>query len=225
LAIIGVLVWMWDTDPGPTRDPVDIGGGVVLPVYMSGPSSHSWWGTVVFLLVATAIFGCLIFAYFFLWTVNPDEWPPPGVQEPELLWPAVAAGLYAASSALIWLAGKRLAAVGRDGGRTGPGLLLAAAVLLVVTGFAAHLYGFWDTGLKPSDSGYAATVYGFIALQGQYVFALAIMGPFTLAKLAVGKLDGVRRQTFDNTMLVWHYSVGQGLIALAITLFFPALIG
>jgi cytochrome c oxidase subunit I+III len=51
------------------------------------------------------------------------------------------------------------------------------------------------------------------------------MGPFTLAKLAARKLDGVRRQTFDNTMLVWHYSVAQGLIALAIALFFPELIG
>jgi cytochrome c oxidase subunit I+III len=39
-----------------------------------------------------------------------------------------------------------------------------------------------------------------------------------------GLIDSVRRQTFDNTMLVWHYSVAQGLIALAIVEFFPALL-
>jgi cytochrome c oxidase subunit I+III len=29
-------------------------------------------------------------------------------------------------------------------------------------------------------------------------------------------IDNVRRNTFDNTRLMWHYTVAQGLIALAV---------
>jgi len=225
IAIAAILVWMWDTDPGPKRGPVDIGGGITVPVYMTGPSSHSWWGTVVFLLVAASIFGCLIFAYFFLWTVNPGQWPPDGVREPSLLWPMLSAGLYATSSASIVFAQRQLAAQGAEGNWTLLRIVLGGAVLLLLIAFAAHLYAWWESGLRAPDSAYGAVVYAFIGLQGLYVATLVIMGLFTLGKSFAGKLNGVRRQTFDNTMLVWHYSVAQGLIAIAIALFFPALTG
>jgi cytochrome c oxidase subunit I+III len=223
IALVAVFVWVWDTDPGPTRQ-VDLGGGIVVPDYMTGPSSHSWWATIVFLLVAASIFGCLIFSYFFLWTVNPEFWPSPGLL-PDLTWPGAAALLYILSSALVALAGRKLT----EGDRHGPWgifrVLLAAAIPLLVLGFAADLYAQLGSRLRPSDSGYAATVYAFIALQGQYVIALVLMGVFVLARSAARKLDGVRRQTFDCTMLLWHYSVTQGLVGLAIVHLFPRVAG
>ena len=46
------------------------------------------------------------------------------------------------------------------------------------------------------------------------------MGLYTLARSLCGLLNGVRRATFDNTMLLWHYATVQGLLALAISTFF-----
>ena len=53
LAAIGGLValaaiwrWLWQTDRGPSHPPVDIGGGIKLPVYATGPSAipgGRWW--------------------------------------------------------------------------------------------------------------------------------------------------------------------------------------
>jgi cytochrome c oxidase subunit I+III len=225
IAIAAVLVWMWDTDPGPTRGPADIGGGIVVPVYMTGPSSHSWWATVVFLLVAASILGCLIFAYFYLWTVRPGPWPPEGVTVPGFLWLTASALSYVASSALMASCSRWLAAGGRAGPWGALRLALAAAIALMILGFGAHLYAFWDSGLRPADSGYAAIVYAFVALQGQFAAAVVVMGLFTLAKSFAAMVDGVRRQTFDNTMLMWHYTVAQGLVALVIVQFFPSLSG
>jgi cytochrome c oxidase subunit I+III len=51
------------------------------------------------------------------------------------------------------------------------------------------------------------------------------MALFVLARSFAGRLDGVRRQTFDNTMLVWHYAVLQGLVGLALVHFFPRFSG
>jgi hypothetical protein len=42
LAVAMVLAWVWDLDPGPAYPPQDIGAGIKLPVYVTGPTSHSW---------------------------------------------------------------------------------------------------------------------------------------------------------------------------------------
>jgi cytochrome c oxidase subunit I+III len=192
---------------------------------MTGPSSHSWWGTVVFLLVAASILGCLIFAYFYLWTVRQGAWPPEDVRLPGLLWLTASALFYVASSALMALCSRWLAVGGRAGPWGALRLALAAAIVLMILGFGAHLYAFWASGLRPADSGYAAIVYSFVALQGQFAAAVVIMGLFTLAKSFAAMVDAVRRQTFDNTMLMWHYTVAQGLVALVIVQFFPSVSG
>lgn len=57
------------------------------------------------------------------------------------------------------------------------------------------------------------------------MIALVLMGLFVLARSAAKKLDGVRRQTFDCTMLLWHYSVIQGLVGLAVVHLFPRVAG
>jgi cytochrome c oxidase subunit I+III len=51
------------------------------------------------------------------------------------------------------------------------------------------------------------------------------MGWFVLARSLAGLLDGIRRQTYDNTMLIWHYAVAQALVAIAIVQLAPRLLG
>jgi cytochrome c oxidase subunit I+III len=63
-----------------------------------------------------------------------------------------------------------------------------------------------------------------VTLQGQLVLVVVIMGGYTLARSLSGLLDGARRVTFDNTMLLWHYTVAQGLVALALAHGFPRML-
>jgi cytochrome c oxidase subunit I+III len=51
------------------------------------------------------------------------------------------------------------------------------------------------------------------------------MALFVLARLAARRLDGIRRVTFDNTALLWYYSVVQGLFGLLLVHGFPRLVG
>jgi hypothetical protein len=48
-------------------------------------------------------------------------------------------------------------------------------------------------------------------LQVELVAPLVVMTLFVLARQAAGRLSDVRRVTFDNTALLWLYTVGQGL--------------
>jgi cytochrome c oxidase subunit I+III len=41
------------------------------------------------------------------------------------------------------------------------------------------------------------------------------MAAYSLARSWAGRLSPTRRATFDNTMLLWHYTVAQGVIGLA----------
>ena len=81
------------------------------------------------------------------------------------------------------------------------------------------------TGLRPTGHAYGATVYILLGYQGFHVAVLLLMGCYTLARSLFGLLDSQRRATFDNTMLLWHYMVGQGLVALAVIHLFPRLVG
>jgi cytochrome c oxidase subunit I+III len=215
-AVAAVIWWLWESDPGPTDDPVDIGGGIRLPVNMTGPISHSWWAMVVLIMVSGATFACLIFSYLFLWTVSSDVWPAAtGWSPPSLSWGAGSAVLLALSSGAIAFAGRSLASAGTTG-HWPVRLALLVAIPLLVGALVTEIYGQWQAGLRPSESGYAAVVYMVSALQGVFVAILAIMALYTLARSLTGRLNARRRATFDNTMLLWQYAVGQGLVGLAL---------
>jgi len=220
LAVAMILRWLWDADPGPDHPPVDVGGGLRLPVSCTGPGSHSWWAMVMLVMVCASIFCALLFSYLFLWTTSPEIWPArEALAGPA--WPAAGAALLAASSILAWLAGRRLRA-GRLGW-TRFGLPLGAALLLAATGL--ELAAQWRTGLRPQDSAYAAAVYALAGLQGVLAVAVGFMSLFTAARAWAGRLAPDRRATFDNTALLWHYTVAQGLVAILAAHGFPRLVG
>ena len=227
VAIIMMLWWMWGSDPGPSHAPVGIGSGVTVPVYVTGPASHSWWAMVSLVLVAGMLFGSLVFSYLYLWTVSPAVWPAGGETMPATSYPLIAAVLWAASSGAIAFAGRALRTtnVSEPGGRHWRvRFALVAALLLLAAALGIELSGQWQSGLRPTASSYGAVVYTMSVLQAQLVLALVIMGGYTLARSWCGLLDGKRRVTFDNTMLLWHYTVAQGLMALALAHGFPRML-
>src|SRR5690606_3250213 len=98
LAIYCILHWCWFLDRPRIEPTVDVGAGVRLPTYASGPSSHGWWAMVITLIVAGMVGTLLGFSYVFLWSRQPESWTPP--PDLPLLFPVI--GAYAAAAALAW---------------------------------------------------------------------------------------------------------------------------
>ena len=221
-AIIMVLAWMWSSDPPPLA-PVDIGGGIRLPTYASGSLSHSWWAMVVVLLVAGSLYLAYVFSYLYLWTVSPQIWPQANGQAlPTLVWPMLSGVLLLVSSAAILGASRTLLH------RTFVGIQLTAliivAVLALTASLALEIFAHWETGLRADGNAYGAMVYLGAFLQMQLTLPLIIFSGFVLARWFSGRLYATRRVTFDNLSLLWHYTVGQGLLGLALVHGFPRLI-
>ncbi|HWK71077.1 MAG TPA: cbb3-type cytochrome c oxidase subunit I [Burkholderiaceae bacterium] len=219
LAVAMIWRWLWDADANPIRPPVDIGGGLRLPVSCGGSASHSWWAMVILLMVCASIFGSLLFAYLFLWVTSPETWPPLA-RLPSMGLPLTSAGLLLGTSVLLAWLSRTLERERQVAVRLG----LPAAMLMIAAAIGLEAHGQWQAGLRPQDSGYAAAVYALIGLQAVFVTALCFMAAFTVARSLAGRLGPARRASFDSTMLFWHYTVAQGLLGLCAIHGFPRLL-
>jgi cytochrome c oxidase subunit I+III len=223
LAIAFIVWWLWrGTDHGPAGPPADVGGGFVVPTFAAGPLSHSWWATVVLILVAAVLFAAFLFSYLYLWTVSPHVWPKiTGQTVPGPLWPLAAGAALVASSAALLVAERAL----RRGRRAGERIALAFAVPLLAAAPVLELVGLRESGLSPATTSYGALVYTAECLQAFLVAVVTLMGLYTLARSFAGRLGPERRATFDNTRLLWHYTVVQGLAVLALVHLAPRALG
>ncbi|MGQ0655723.1 MAG: cytochrome c oxidase subunit I [Betaproteobacteria bacterium] len=216
IAVAAMLRWAWELNRGPMLAPVDIGGGIRLPVYASGPLSHGWWVAVILILVLGTTYACLIFSYLYLWTVKPELWPAAD-DLPGLPLPLIGAGCLLASSAAFAAAN---AALKRE--KSLYGALGTAAVLMLI-GFVAEFHV--HRGLSPRESSYGAVVQTFVAFNGFSTVAVCVLAGFALARRYAGLLDRERRNVFDHARLLWHYVVGQNVAGLAFVHAFPRWVG
>jgi cytochrome c oxidase subunit I+III len=127
------------------------------------------------------------------------------------------------SSAAIWAGGRMLAR--RDERQGAIRLLLLAAIPLMVGGITLEIQGQLAAGVVPSASGYSAVVFALASWQGFFGAVLTLMALYTVARSMTGRLNAVRRSTYDNMQLFWHYTVAQGVIALLVVHGFPRLLG
>ena len=213
-----ILAWMWQSDP-PSAGRVEIGGGVRLPTYVSGPSSHAWWAMIIVVLVAGALYLSFVFSYLYLWTVNRDQWPD--VANGTLAaasGPALSAALLVASGVAIVLAGRTL---DRKWGSLPMTLCIGGGLTALCSALASELCAQWATGWRPSASGHGALVAMNMVLQGQLTAAVVVMGLFAIACRMAGRLDVRRRVVFDNVAILWLYTIGQSLLGLLLIHGFP----
>jgi cytochrome c oxidase subunit I+III len=215
VAVGAVLGWMWTSDrPPPGIEEVDAGAGLRLPVGATGTASHSWWATVIMLVVDASIFASFAFAYIHV-SMRLTVCPPPGATLPPAMQVLTSCGLLALGSLLVWLAGR---AVGK---RRLPWLALAALACALAS-FALDLQG-WRAGLDPSASAWAAAIAALVSYQGLHIVLLLVLGPYLALRAWRGHLGPRSRATLDNIALVWHYTSLQGIALAAVVRLLPLL--
>ena len=232
VAVVSVLAWMWQSDTPPVQRTAKVSDHVVLPVGVTGPASHSWWATMIMLVVDGTIFASFLFAHIHI-SMRLEVCPPPGSRLPEPLWPLLSCGLLLAGSLLIeWT--RRTAVVskagagaeaeaGRRQGWQRVAIMLALACM--VGAFAADLRSQGLAGLDPTAHAWGATIAAMLAYQGLHAVLLAILAFYLLARSWTGRLTPTSRATLDNCALVWHYATVQGLVIAATVQWLPKLMG
>jgi cytochrome c oxidase subunit I+III len=228
VAVASVLAWMWQSDRPPAQRSAKVADDVVLPVGVTGPASHSWWGTVIMLVVDGTIFASFLFAHIHI-SMRLEVCPPPGSRLPEPLWPMLSCGLLLAGSLLIEWTRRTCALVpagpGQHRGQGWQRLAIILALACMLGAFGIDLRSQVMAGLDPTAHAWGATVAAMLAYQGMHAVLLLILAIYLLARSWTGRLTPSGRATLDNCALVWHYATLQGLCIAAAVQWLPKLMG
>ena len=215
LAVAAMIKWLWQTDRPVALEAVDVGGGIRLPTYVTGPRTHGWWALVILLIVIGMIFLMTVFSYLYLYGVHPEFWRSP----PDLWWLLPILVGYGGAAALAMLA-RRLLAREKTTLWTPPTLMSFAALGLL----CAVLIEFrsWNAaGLDPQLSGQGAMVYAFVSLQALVTAVAVLMTAYLAARNSRGLVTRPRNNTFDLTTIFLVYAAAQGTIGTLLARLFP----
>ena len=217
VAVFVICTWLWKgTAVIPEKTEKDVGLGLKLPLYVSGPSSVGWWAMCIMMLADLSAFVSLVFGYFFYWTIH-AEFPPEGAPGPGLLGPITASLSVLAAWGLMLLVRRWNR---QERARfTYAGLLLSPALALV--GGAALAYGPWSNGMSPTTHVYPATVWLLVIWCGFHLVIGVIMQLYCLVRRLAGRITPQHDIDLANVSLYWHFVMAMVVVTVAVIAGFP----
>ena len=215
---LGVIVyWLWTgTAIIPEKPSKDAGLGLTLPLYASGSASVGWWAVFITMLADMTAFVCLLFGYFFFWTLH-EDFPPDPAAGPGVFWPLT-------SAALVSIAWLLMLAARRSNRRDAAGGFYATAgtaTVLALAGAAALVAGPWVTGLDPTLHIYPAVVWVLVAWSAAHVAIGVIMQLYCIARRIGGRMDAQHDIDLGNSTLYWHFCMLTVTATVAVIAGFP----
>ena len=216
-ALVTILIWLWTgTALMPEKEAKDVGLGLTLPLYASGPDSVGWWAMFITMLGDMTAFVALVFGYFFYWTVN-DDFPPDPSPGPGVVWPVV--------SGVLLLGAWGLTVFGRRWNRSDRAapfyMGLLSAVALALAGAGALLAGPWVSGLDPTRHVYPATVWVLVLWTAIHVGVGVIMQLYCVSRRLAGRMTARYDIDITNVALYWHFIAITVVITIAVIAGFP----
>jgi cytochrome c oxidase subunit I+III len=213
LAIPSMMRWLWDTDrPVSDRD-VDVGGGIMLPTYATGSSTHGWWATVILLVVILMMFIMTLFSFAFLFGIHPSYWTDMGNR---WSFAPVVAG-YALAAALAVL-GRHLLSRERST-HWSPTVQMIFASLAIAIAYGLDLWS-WRS-LDVELSAQSAVIAVFLAQQGLLSAIVLLMAMYLSLRTARALGTKPRNVTVDVIFLFVLYTASQGAVSATVTRLFP----
>lgn len=219
LFLVATWRWLWTgTAEIPEKASKDAGGGLHLPLYISGVRSTGWWAMFITMTGDLTAFLALLFGYFFFWTIHPD-FPPIGVTGPGWLWPMAASAL----TLMAW--GLTLAArfVNANGQPKLARFWLAIGGVSGLLAGIAMLAGPWTTGLDPTTHSYPAIVWTLAIWVVAHLATGLLMQAYCCARSAYRKMTPSHDAELWNVTLYWHFTALMGVVTCFVIGFFPLL--
>ncbi len=213
-----VIGWLWTgTAIPPEKAEKDVGLGLSLPLYVSGPASVGWWAMFITMVGDGTAFGSLVFGYFFYWTIHDDF--TAGLAGPGLKWPLVALGLFASA----WIAMVAARSVNRSHRTRDMRVLVLCALMLTLLGGAAALAGPLLTQMDPTEHVYPAIVWVLVLWLVSHAAVGVVMQLYCLARSFFGRLTATHDIDLVNVVLYWHFLTITALTTLGVIGLFPAM--
>ncbi len=216
LSLIAIVIWLWTgTGEIPEKDAKHVGLGVTLPLYASGRQSAGWWAMGITMLAIFTAFMCIVFGYFFYWTLH-QNFIPDGARNY-----AVVAAIGLLATAIAWIA--TLLARRWNAADLAPAFYAASlvGVLAAAGGIAAVLGHPYLARFDPTSHVYASVIW-LLAIWSALQLAIGIvMQLYCLARRLAGRMTAKYDMELHNVVLYWHFTFVTVAIAIAINAGFP----
>ena len=211
IALITIVMWLWTgTAEIPEKERKDVGLGVTLPLYASGPRSPGWWAMAITMTAIFTAFVCLVFGYVFYWTLREDFIPDRAGDH--TVW-AVAALAAAIAAWLLTMAARRHNARDRA---TGFHVVASGGALMSIAAAMALLAHPYFADLDPTASVYAAVIWLLAIWSALHLAIGVVMQLYCIARRAAGRMTAVYDMDITNVVLYWHFTVVTVAITVAI---------
>jgi heme/copper-type cytochrome/quinol oxidase subunit 3 len=168
----------------------------------AGPTRRSltWWGMMMVISTEGTIFLCLLAAWFFL-RASAHEWPPPGVEAPEL-------SLSLPFSFVLW--GSSLPVLWAEWGlkRMQLGVFRAGMAISWLMGLSFFLFtlkDFDDLTFGWRDHAYGSAFYVIVGLHSIHLVIGLVMSAMVQLKAALGRYDRGHHRSAEAVTLYWHF--------------------
>lgn len=168
------------------------------------PHTHPlWWGVAGAVAIEAAVVANLLTSYFYLAAQNPD-WPPRGVDPPDLGWATAVLFILPLSSVTMWWAGK-----GADAGvkwKLATGVTASVALACLALIFRSFQIAAFD--MRWDEHAYGSILWTITGFHFTHVVS-AILGTAVVAVLAWRGFFSPKRQlgvVVDT--LYWYFVAG-----------------
>jgi cytochrome c oxidase subunit I+III len=217
LALGVILYWLWTgTAQRPEKEEKAVGLGLTLPLYASGPRSIGWWGMCMTMLADMTAYVCLVFGYFFFWTIH-EDFPPRSASSAGASW-LVLGAMQVFGAWLLAMLARRWNRADRS---TRFYVSLAGAIALAVLGALALLAGPSRSQLDPTQHVYPATVWLLVLWTVVHVVVGILMLVYCGAHRLAGRLTAKHDIDIHNVVLYWHFTLLTVTITTLVVAGFP----
>lgn len=174
--------------------------GRELPVGSIGRHANGWWGVMTLIVTEGALFGFLLFSYYYIAVQHGREWLPEKLPDFRLSGPNTL--ILIASSVVVWRGETWL----KEDGRTGAAALCYAGAAVLGIVFIGIQYREWmNKEFSLQTSSYGSLYFTITAFHMLHVAAgiavLAIVALWT----AMGYFDNRRNAAVSISALYWHF--------------------
>lgn len=171
-----------------------------MPVLLAGTRAPLWWAMILLITIESTVFATLISSYLYLRFHSP-EWPPAGIDAPDLLLPGLNSVLLLASSAAVFWADHGIRKGDKLRLKIGmtTGLLLGTAFLVLkVVEYSAVDYR-WNS------HAYGSIVWMIIVFHSAHVAAVVLKGCVMEVLSFRGYFTAERRLGVEINAIYWHF--------------------
>ncbi len=187
-----------------------------LPTYAFGHRQLTWWATWSMILMEGTMFVVFVVSYFYLRT-RAEEWPPGGMQPPELLWGTVNTLIILASCVPNYFAERAAKKLDLRGVRLWMIVTFAFALAFAVV----RILEFGSLGTIWDQNAYGSIVWANMVFHTAHLLTDMMDTVVLIVLMFTGPVEGKRFVDVSVNSIYWNFVIVMWLLVYAVIYIAP----